>query len=59
MDRGYHVKLQHQGYTERRTPHNNIYMKIAIEQTRVGLAHAHPNYNVTFAYSKSDITNLV
>ena len=35
--RGYRVKLQRQGYTERRTP------DIAIEQTSVGLAHARPN----------------
>ena len=42
---GYHVKLQHQGYTERHTT-ENIYIyicKIAIKLTSVGLAHARPN----------------
>ena len=41
--RDYCAKLQHQVYTERRTPNNNI-KKIAIQLTSVGLAHARPNY---------------
>ena len=43
LARGYCVKLQHQGYTARRTTdNNNISWKIAIEQTSVGLTHALP-----------------
>ena len=37
--RGYCIKLQRQGYTARRTTDHE---KITIEQTSVGLAHAHP-----------------
>ena len=39
---GYHIKLQQQKFTEQRTTFN-INMKIAIEQTSVGLAHTCPN----------------
>ena len=47
--RGYHVKLQRQGYTARCTIDNlyNISWKIAIEQTSVGLTHARPNWAST------------
>ena len=40
MDKG----CWRQGYKERRTP-DNIIRKITIEQTSVGLAHAHPKYS--------------
>ena len=37
------LKLQRQRYTEQHTPDNILYiLKIAIEQTSVGLTHARP-----------------
>ena len=44
---GYRIKLQHQEYSEWCTTENNN-MKIAIELTSVGLAHAHSNYCMEF-----------
>ena len=46
---GYHVKLQHHEYTERRMPD-----KIPIRLTSVGLAHARPNY-ITVAINSTII----
>ena len=39
---GYRIKLQQQEFTEQCTT-DNVYMKIAIEQTSGGLAHTRPN----------------
>ena len=59
--RGYRVKLQRQGYTERRTPDNNTYIHIyiwknAIEQTSAGLAHTRPNYTQIVYLTAHNVT---